>query len=128
MNDKLIIPLSIVIAGVLIGGGIYLNGRMTSDNSTPAERRQADSKNLSGALRPIDDNDHIIGSPNARIIIVEYSDTECAFCKIFHQSLLSIMQEYGGDGKVAWVYRHFPIAEIHSKSLKQAEVLECAAV
>ena len=128
MNDKLIIPLSIVIAGVLIGGGIYLNGRMTSDNSTPAERRQADSKNLSGALRPIDDNDHIIGSPNARIIIVEYSDTECAFCKIFHQSLLSIMQEYGGDGKVAWVYRHFPIAEIHSKSLKQAEALECAAV
>ena len=29
--------------------------------------------------------------------------------------------------KVAWVYRHFPISGLHSKSLKEAEATECAA-
>ena len=38
-----------------------------------------------------------------------------------------IMEEYGKDGKVNWVYRHFPLDSIHSKSRKEAEATECAA-
>src|SRR3546814_3164056 len=37
------------------------------------------------------------------------------------------MEEYGQDGKVAWVYRHFPIDSIHSKARKEAQASECAA-
>jgi len=36
-----------------------------------------------------------------------------------------VVQNY--DGKVAWVYRHFPIAQLHSKASKEAEATECAA-
>jgi protein-disulfide isomerase len=39
----------------------------------------------------------------------------------------TIMQEYGKDGDVAWVYRHFPIAQLHSKAFKEARATECAA-
>ena len=37
-----------------------------------------------------------------------------------------VMDEYGKDGKVAWVYRHFPLDQLHSKARKEAVALECA--
>ena len=126
MNEKLSLPISIVIAGLLIAGGIYLNGRITKENPTATQKQQQVSKNLSDVIRPIDANDHILGSVKARVLVVEYSDTECPFCKTFHATMNSIMQEYGKDRNVAWVYRHFPIAQLHSKSFKEAEATECA--
>src|SRR5574343_1436136 len=59
-------------------------------------------------------------------MFVEYSDTECPFCKQFHSTLRQMMDEYGKDGKVAWVYRHFPIDGLHPKARKEAEATECA--
>ncbi len=38
-----------------------------------------------------------------------------------------VMAEYGDSGKVAWVYRHFPIDSLHRKARKEAEALECAS-
>lgn len=124
--DKIGLPVSIVIAGLLIAGGIYLNGRITKVSPTPVQQQEAKSENLSGVLRPIDANDHVLGSPEARILVVEYSDTECPYCKMFHSTMISIMQDYGKDGNVAWVYRHDPIESLHSKSFQEAEATECA--
>lgn len=125
MDNKLTLPLSIIIAGIFIGGGIYLNGKMESEKIPTPNKVLSD--NAKSSIRPIDANDHILGSPNSRVVVVEYSDTECSFCKQFHSTMLRIMKEYGSNEKVAWVYRHFPIAEIHSKAPKEAEALECAA-
>lgn len=127
LSDKITLPLSIIVAGLIIAGGIYLNGRITKVNPTPVQQQQAKSENLSGVIRPIDANDHILGDPKARVLIVEYSDTECPFCKNFNATMNSIMQDYGKDGNVAWVYRHYPIAELHSKSFNEAVATECAA-
>jgi len=127
MSEKLSLPISIIIAGLLIAGGIYMNGRITKENPTTTQKQQIASQNLGDILRPIDANDHILGSSKARILVVEYSDTECPYCKVFHNTMNSIMQEYGKDGQVAWVYRHFPIAELHSKAFKEAVATECAS-
>jgi len=78
-------------------------------------------------IKPVSSTDHLLGNPGARVIIVEYSDTECPFCKQFHATLRKVMQSYGAKGDVAWVYRHFPFVELHSKALHEAEALECAA-
>ena len=131
LSDKIILPLSIIVAGALIAGGIYLNGRMekASPQSPTAVARQnltGGSDALKTALRPIDANDHVLGNALARVVLVEYSDTECPFCKMFHATMRNIMQEYGSKGEVAWVYRHYPIAELHSKAPREAEALECA--
>lgn len=125
MNDKFTLPISIIIAGLLIGGGIYLNGKMESEKTPTPNKVMSD--NAKNSIRPIDANDHILGSSKARVIVVEYSDTECSFCKQFHSTMLRIMKEYGTNERVAWVYRHFPIPEIHKKAAKEAEALECAA-
>lgn len=126
MSEKMSLPVSIVLAGLLIAGGIYLNGRIAKENPTTGQRQQATSANIADTIRPIDVNDHILGSAKARVLVIEYSDTECPFCKQFHNTMLSIMQEYGKDEKVAWVYRHFPIVGLHSKATKEAEATECA--
>jgi len=78
-------------------------------------------------IAPVNNEDHILGSPSASVIIVEYSDTECPFCKQFHETMLRIMDEYGKEGKVAWVYRQFPIAGLHKNAPYQAQATECAA-
>lgn len=124
--EKLSLPISIVLAGLLIGGGVYLNGKITKENPTVSQQQQIKSESISDTLRPIDTSDHILGSSEARVMVVEYSDTECPFCKNFHSTMLSIMQEYGKSEKVAWIYRHYPIAELHSKSFNEAVATECA--
>lgn len=118
-------PLSIIIAGVLIAGGIYLNGRTVK--GSPLAQQQNLTANIASTIRPIDQSDHILGSPDSRVLIVEYSDTECPYCKIFHNTMSAIMRDYGRDGRVAWVYRHYPMKEIHTRSFKEAEATECAA-
>ena len=51
---------------------------------------------------------------------------ECPFCKRFHSTLQQAVNEYGRDGKVAWVYRHFPLDSLHSKARTEAIATECA--
>ena len=69
-------------------------------------------------------DDHIRGDKNARMLLIEYSDLECPFCKRFHPTAQQVVDEY--KGQVAWVYRHFPLDQIHQKADKEAEAVECA--
>jgi protein-disulfide isomerase len=87
-----------------------------------------DSKTIEEiAVNPVTADDHILGNPNADVIIIEFSDTECPFCKVFHQTMKRIMNDYGKDGRVAWVYRHFPIDGLHKLARSQAHATECVA-
>lgn len=126
-SNPFLVPFSIIVAGALVGAGIYLS---QSGIAKPFVKPDTTNNSLKGvdevALPPITAQDHILGNPNAKVTIVEYSDTECPFCKQFHQTMHRIMDEYGKDGRVAWIYRHFPIAALHSKAPNEAEALECA--
>ena len=78
------------------------------------------------AVKPITPEDHIRGDAKAPVKIIEFSDLECPFCKSFHSSMKKVMEDYGKIGKVAWVYRHFPIDQLHPKARKEAQAAECA--
>lgn len=123
--EKLSVPLAIVIAGGLIAGAFYYSNLQ---NAKEIAKAKTIPQMVSGGeeMRPVTEADHILGNPNAELIFVEYSDTECPFCKQFHSTLRQMMDEYGKDGKVAWVYRHFPIDQLHPKARKEAEATECA--
>lgn len=121
-QNKLTVPAAIIVAGVLIAGAIFITKGVPSDKTVDTGKTA--TKAIS--IRPVTNEDHILGNPNADIVIVEYSDTECPFCKQYHKTMQAIMAEYGKDGKVAWVYRHFPLVQLHSKAPKEAEALECA--
>lgn len=126
-SNFLTIPLAIVVAGIVIAGAIFFGGRwgVTAVSNQPDAATQPAS--VAVALRQVSAGDHIRGNPDAPFVLVEYSDTECPFCKAFHGSVKQAMDEYGKDGTLAWVYRHFPLDQLHSKARKEAEATECAA-
>ncbi len=129
--NKLTIPGAIVIAGVLIAGALYFGSSAKSVatagiNNQPKQDVEQPTENLD-QMKAISKDDHIRGNPDAPVKIVEYSDTECPFCKRFHDIMKQVMNEYGKDGKVAWVYRHFPLEQLHPvKARNEAIAFECA--
>jgi len=128
-NSNMMIPGAIMLAGMMIAGAIiYSGGSTLSAGSGQAAAVGAGDAVQNGAIKnikPVTGDDHIRGSIDAPVIIVEFSDLECPFCKRFHSTLQQVVDEY--DGKVAWVYRHFPLTSLHSKAVKEAEATECAA-
>lgn len=72
----------------------------------------------------ITDADHIRGNKDADVVMVEYSDYECPFCKTYHPTTQQILNDYGD--KVALVYRHYPLS-FHQNAQKEAEASECIA-
>lgn len=119
--QKLLIPGSIVIAGALIAGALYFSGGGTGNQYPDPIPGQ-----VLEPIRAAQADDHIIGNPDAKVVIVEYSDAECPFCKLFHETMHQVVDSYSGD-QVAWVFRHWPIPQLHAKATKEAEALECAA-
>ncbi len=114
------IPVAIIVAGALIAISVIYT-------SAPRERSLTKVTETVTEVTPIDEEDHVLGNPNAPIVIVEYSDTECPFCKNFHTTMLRLVDKYGKDSKLAWVYRHMPITNLHPKAWKEAIATECAA-
>lgn len=126
-------PLAILIGSAMISvsiltsGGVIKFGKQASTVSTTSEAvlpAQRPFEPTAGPVDPLKDEDHVRGVRSARILLFEYSDLECPFCKRFHPTAQKIVNEY--KGQVAWVYRHFPLDQIHSKADKEAEALECA--
>lgn len=122
-SDPRLIPIAIIVAGLIIAGAIYFGGSKNTNNVNLTG--QPEATNTTGIVAPITDKDHILGSKDAPIVIVEYSDFECPWCKVFHQTMHEIRNIYGD--KVAWVYRQSPIIGLHPKAPKESEASECAA-
>lgn len=128
-KTNFVIPLAIIIAGMFIAGSLYVSNKGTigGNNGEPQTNKDENKDEGEIKVKQVSLSDHIRGNPNAQVKVIEFSDTECPFCKQFHYTMNKIMEEYGKDGRVAWVYRHFPLDSIHTKARKEAYALECAS-
>lgn len=109
----------------LAAAALLIGGTLAAGNAAAQANQPAAAPNSAEFLRPVTPRDHLRGSPDAPVKIVEFGDTECPLCKRFHPTLQRVVAEY--PGKVAWVFRHYPVDEIHPKARKEAEATECAA-
>lgn len=123
-NNSLVFALTILISGIVIGGGIFLSRTNLLANLFENEEVVEIKEEK---IQPITDKDHIIGNPNADVIIIEYSDFECPYCQEFHTTMRRIMDDYGQTGSVAWIYRQAPIDEIHPNARRIALISECVS-
>jgi len=74
------------------------------------------------AVRP----QNTMGDANARVVIVEYSDFNCGFCRRFYQETFPrLVSEYVNTGKVRMSFKHYPF--LRPSSVWKAHAAECAA-
>ena len=71
---------------------------------------------------PVTSNDHIQGDEHAPIILVEYGDYECPHCGHAYP-IVQRVQEHFGD-RLAFVFRNFPLNQIHPNAEPAAEAAE----
>ncbi len=94
------------------------NGAVAGAQVPPAEAPPA-----AGEVAPLAEKDHVNGKRDARLLLIEYSDFECPFCQRFHPTAQQALDEYGDE--VAWVYRHFPLDQLHQQARPEALASEC---
>ncbi len=75
-------------------------------------------------LPPVNYRDHIQGPPDAALVLVEFGDYECPHCKAAYAVVKAIQREL--EDKLCFVYRHFPLVEIHPHAMMAAEAAEAA--
>lgn len=76
-------------------------------------------------LPAVTKDDHVQGKAGAKVVVTEFSDIQCPFCRQFHPSIKRLIQDYGD--KVQVVYKHFPLDSIHPMARPAALASECAA-
>lgn len=130
MNNlrRLLTPLSIIVGAMIIGSFtasaiIFVNRDGASSAKKPADTELIETLNTEHAK--ITEADHIRGGINAPVKLIDYSDTECPYCKRHHDTLTDLFGSYSGE-KVAWVYRHLPL-DFHLQALPEAVATECVA-
>jgi protein-disulfide isomerase len=80
---------------------------------------------MSRLIPPINDGDHILGDPRAIVTIVEYGDYECPFCGRAHLVVQTVLRKLGAQ--VRYVFRHFPLTQLHPRAFSAALAAEAAA-
>jgi protein-disulfide isomerase len=74
---------------------------------------------------PVGDRDHIQGSADAPVTLVEYGDFECPYCRQAYPIVKEIRDRMGA--RLRFVFRNFPLTKVHSHAEHAAEVAEAAA-
>ena len=68
-----------------------------------------------------------LGKKDAPVTIIEFSDYQCPFCRQFFETTLpALKKEYVEAGKLRYVFRDFPIDQIHPQARKASEAASCA--
>jgi protein-disulfide isomerase len=72
---------------------------------------------------PVSESDHIRGPLRAAVTMVEYGDYQCPFCGAAHPIVQALLQQ---RPMVRFVYRHFPLTNVHPYAELVAETVEAA--
>jgi Na+/H+ antiporter NhaA len=72
------------------------------------------------------ERDHVRGSADALVTLVEYGDFECPFCGQAEQAIRELLTSFGQDMRYVW--RHLPLNDVHPSAQIAAEASEGAAV
>jgi len=141
MDNKTLIKIIIATVALIIGfifGSLWQENKQLKNNLANTAADNSLNDGLSDVINPtmsisellpkmpaVTEEDHLRGNPEAKIVLVEYSDYECSFCNLFHPTMQQVITKYGDQ--VAWVYRHFPLINMHAQAQISAEASECVA-
>lgn len=116
-KDSLLIPGSILAAGVIVALSIMYAFGNRDGYAPPKTNTVVDYA----------DDDPYLGSKDAPVTVVEFSDFQCPFCRRYWRDIIPrLKEEYINTGRVRFVYRDFPLSNIHPGAEPAALAAECA--
>lgn len=124
--NRYAIPAAIVIAGLLISGAVLYNNREKKAEKTAIYQKENQAGN-SEVVNVSPDDDPFLGLENAPVTLIYFSDYQCPFCrKFWKENLPKIKENYIDTGKLKFVYRDFPLDNLHPGARPAAQAAECA--
>ena len=73
---------------------------------------------------PVNQTDHVLGPASAAVTVVEYGDFECPSCGQAYPAVGMLLKHF--EGRMRFVFRHFPLREVHPHAELAAEAAEAA--
>jgi protein-disulfide isomerase len=136
LTVKKFYALTVTVALVAFGAGaVFASAYVAAQNGAVGQDSGSNPRGAGSAQAPdrtsvqerlIGDARHAIGSSDAPVTIVEFTDYDCPYCRrYYHETFPQIMERYGDQ--IRYVMRHFPLASMHPEAVKAAEAAECAA-
>jgi protein-disulfide isomerase len=80
---------------------------------------------MSTLAPPVTEHDHVAGRDDAPVTLVEYGDYECPYCGMAYPIVKAAQKRLGAG--LRFVFRNFPLKEIHPHAQHAAEAAESAA-
>ena len=127
-TQTLFVGLSFLVLGLIIGL-LVSNGALTpqgpsEETTVQSAADQVDPDQLE-TVSVSEDNDPSLGSADAPVTIVEFSDYQCPFCRSFvNETMPSLLEDYIDQGIVRVVFRDFPLPS-HPQASLAAQSAEC---
>jgi len=122
-NDQRGTPYSVIVGKN--GSKAEIRGAYLKEDVLKLIKEVSDGKvtaPYTGEVPTVSKDDHIIGNIDAPVVVIEYSDLECPYCKRFGGVMKEVIAE--SNGQVAWVYRHWIV---HQSALSKTAAAECVA-
>lgn len=102
----------------IVIGAAFLIGKPQNSTTATNTQEKVDTKIL------VKDNSFKISTSSAKATIVEFADFQCPACGSAHPITKRILSAY--EGRVNYVFRHFPLTQIHKNALISAQAAESA--
>lgn len=121
------------LLGFVLLLSLFLSGKMPSTAVVAAAKPSAQVADPTQPSQPsgpvdikLDKTDHVTGPDKAKVTVVAYSDFQCPYCgRFFSDSIQPMLKDY--KDKIKFVFRHFPLEQIHPQARPAAIASECAA-
>lgn len=89
------------------------------------KKAEAPVAKVDGDIQKVLKDDHVRGKRDAKVVLIEYGDFQCPGCGGIYPVLKQVEAEYGD--RVAFVFRHLPLTQIHPNALSAARAAEAAS-
>lgn len=111
---------TVVVIAILVGvpAFVFLS-RAEAIAPSPSASAEALQEHL------IRHGSHVFGNPNSPVTVVEFGDFQCPYCGTAEKTVRKIREDY--QSRVRFVFRQFPLSNVHAYAEKAAEASECAA-
>ena len=117
--------LRLILGGLLLAVVAFSAGYVVRGVASPPAGTKAAAGDGPSRVQVSVDDDPILGAEDAPVTIIEFSDYQCSYCRVWHVQVFGeLIATYGT--KVRFVYRDFPLDEIHPEARPAAIAATCA--